>query len=154
MNERGVARAIVGYEVGGLVSASPPTQSDGSRFSSFTCQEIVDKYDLNWGHFGRGEGFSEGYVDEYFYKPYPLKAPRAPQVIRNELNRLFKLGTLNKIQDRKGNVVRREGNVVYVDGWAQALRLGPWLRVLRYGQKPSPLAGAQLVTNWPAFMEA
>lgn len=146
MNEVAVARAIVGYEVGGLLSSDPPPlDSRGMEVCSITCQEIIDKYGLDWGY-----NETRPYVDEYFLNSHHHPHARAARRIRHQLNRFFGEGILAKIQDPKGKVLRRDRNIVFIDGLAQAPRLGH-MRVLRTGQTPSP-GDAGFVTAWPMFM--
>ena len=134
MNQRAIARAIVSYEGVGLIVAQLP-RPNGDRYASITCDEIVEEYQLDWGNYQCEHSHQGG-------------QPRALQVIRNELNRQFKEGILNRVQTLDGKVLRRGRNVVYVDGSAAALQLAE-LRPLRYGQVPKPSAGyvSQEFTN-------
>jgi len=145
MNQRAIARAIVSYEGVGLIIAQLP-RPNGDRYASITCDEIVEEYQLDWGNYATTDG--RAYDDFGFGWATNTGQPRALQVIRNELNRQFKEGILNKVQTLDGKVLRRGRNVVYVDASAAALQLAE-LRPLRYGQVPKPSAGyvSQAFTN-------
>jgi len=142
MNQRAIARAIVSYEGVGLITARLP-RPNGDRYASITCAEIVEEYQLDWGNYQSTAPDTNG--DDW---DISTGQPCALQVIRNELNRQFKEGILNKVQTLDGKVLRRGRNVVYVDGSAAALQLAE-LRPLRYGQVPKPSAGyvSQEFTN-------